>query len=81
MSFFREIFLSPLIVTDLLGKVDIIGHITDGPGGASVIPRIIRHGASLCIAALFPDHFDKLRLGTLSIALVSTSSSCKGLLL
>lgn len=50
-------------MTDLLGKLDIEGKITDGPGGASVIPRIIRHGASLCIAALFPEHFDKLRLG------------------
>ncbi|VBB32828.1 unnamed protein product [Acanthocheilonema viteae] len=61
----REIFLAPLIVTDLLGKLDITGKITDGPGGASVIPRIIRHGASLCIAALFPEHFDKLRLAGL----------------
>uniref|UniRef100_A0A0R3RFS7 Peptidylprolyl isomerase n=1 Tax=Elaeophora elaphi TaxID=1147741 RepID=A0A0R3RFS7_9BILA len=61
----REIFLAPLIVTDLLGKVDITGKITDGPGGASVIPRIIRHGASLCIVALFPEHFDKLRLAGL----------------
>ncbi|EFO21172.2 ribosomal protein S9 containing protein [Loa loa] len=61
----REIFLAPLIVTDLLGKLDIRGKITDGPGGASVIPRIIRHGASLCIAALFPEHFDKLRIAGL----------------
>ncbi|OZC09589.1 hypothetical protein X798_03282 [Onchocerca flexuosa] len=63
--FLSEIFLAPLIVTDLLGKLDITGKITDGPGGASVIPRIIRHGASLCIAALFPEHFDKLRLAGL----------------
>ncbi|MCP9259421.1 hypothetical protein DINM_002368 [Dirofilaria immitis] len=61
----REIFLAPLIVTDLLGKLDITSKITDGPGGASVIPRIIRHGASLCIAALFPEYFDKLRLAGL----------------
>ncbi|VDK71066.1 unnamed protein product [Litomosoides sigmodontis] len=61
----REIFLAPLIVTDLLGKLDITGKITDGPGGASVIPRIIRYGASLCIAALFPEHFEKLRLAGL----------------
>ncbi|VDO32829.1 unnamed protein product [Onchocerca flexuosa] len=65
LDVFREIFLAPLIVTDLLGKLDITGKITDGPGGASVIPRIIRHGASLCIAALFPEHFDKLRLAGL----------------
>lgn len=51
-------------MTDFLGKLDITGKITDGPGGASVIPRIIRHGASLCIAALFPEHFEKLHLGT-----------------
>lgn len=63
VSVFREIFLAPLIVTDLLGKLDITGKITDGPGGTSVIPRIIRYGTSLCIAALFPEHFDKLRLG------------------
>ncbi|VIO91496.1 Uncharacterized protein BM_BM7784 [Brugia malayi] len=61
----REIFLAPLIVTDLLGKLDITGKITDGPGGTSVIPRIIRYGTSLCIAALFPEHFDKLRLAGL----------------
>uniref|UniRef100_A0A1I8EGI0 Uncharacterized protein n=4 Tax=Wuchereria bancrofti TaxID=6293 RepID=A0A1I8EGI0_WUCBA len=61
----REIFLAPLIVTDLLGKLDITGKITDGPGGNSVIPRIIRYGTSLCIAALFPEHFDKLRLAGL----------------
>ncbi|VDN02707.1 unnamed protein product [Thelazia callipaeda] len=61
----REVFLAPLIVTNLLGKVDITGRITDGPGGSSVIPRIIRHGASLCIAALFPEHFEKLRLAGL----------------
>uniref|UniRef100_A0A2K6WIF7 Uncharacterized protein n=1 Tax=Onchocerca volvulus TaxID=6282 RepID=A0A2K6WIF7_ONCVO len=65
LDIFREIFLAPLIVTDLLGKLDITGKITDGRGGASVIPRIIRHGASLCIAALFPEHFDKLRLAGL----------------
>uniref|UniRef100_A0A183E324 PNPLA domain-containing protein n=1 Tax=Gongylonema pulchrum TaxID=637853 RepID=A0A183E324_9BILA len=73
----REIFMTPLIVTDLLGEVDIIGNITDGPGGASVIPRIIRQGASLCIAALFPEHFDKLRLAGLLTHDPRTRERCK----
>ncbi|MFH4979327.1 hypothetical protein AB6A40_006036 [Gnathostoma spinigerum] len=58
----REIFLSPMIITDLLGKVDVIARV-EGAGGPSVVPRVVRHGVALGIAALYPDHFEKLRLG------------------
>jgi len=61
----REILLSPLIVTDLFGKVDIHVTVDNGPGGESVIPRASRHAVSLCLAALFPDVSEKLRLAGL----------------
>ncbi|TKR64289.1 hypothetical protein L596_024851 [Steinernema carpocapsae] len=61
----REILISPLIVTDLFGKVDIRVTVDDGPGGLSVIPRVSRHAVSLCLAALYPDLFERLRLAGL----------------
>uniref|UniRef100_A0A0N5AFS9 30S ribosomal protein S9, chloroplastic n=1 Tax=Syphacia muris TaxID=451379 RepID=A0A0N5AFS9_9BILA len=60
----REIFYAPLIVTDLLGQMDIVAEI-EGPGGSTVIPRAVRHGVALCIAALYPKHQNKLRLAGL----------------
>lgn len=50
-------------MTDLLEKVDVAATITEGPGGSSVVPRVVRHGAALGIAALYPDYCEKLRLG------------------
>ena len=49
-------------MTDLLGKIDVVSEV-EGPGGKTVIPRVVRHGVALAIAALFPEHFEKLRLG------------------
>lgn len=60
----REILLAPLIIADLLGKVDIEAQV-EGPGGLSVIPRVVRHGAALGIAALYPEKANKLRLAGL----------------
>lgn len=61
-KFFREILLTPLLITDLLGKVDVSAELV-GKGGTSVIPRVVRHGLSLCLAALYPEFETKLRLG------------------
>ncbi|KHN74746.1 putative 40S ribosomal protein S9, mitochondrial [Toxocara canis] len=60
----REILLAPLLVADLLGLVDIAAEVK-GPGGLSVVPRVVRHGVALGIAALYPEHADKLRLAGL----------------
>lgn len=34
-----------------------------GFGGDSAVPRAVRHGVALCLAALRPDQADILRLG------------------
>jgi len=64
----REVLLSPLIITGLLGRVNIEAEIIEGPGGNTVIPRAIRHATSQCIAVLYPDTFEKLRLAGLLTA-------------
>jgi ribosomal protein S9 len=58
----REIILSPLIVTGLLGKVDIEAKVIFGVGGKSVTPRAIRTATGLALAALYPDLAERLRL-------------------
>uniref|UniRef100_A0A1I8BLI5 28S ribosomal protein S9, mitochondrial n=1 Tax=Meloidogyne hapla TaxID=6305 RepID=A0A1I8BLI5_MELHA len=58
----REILLSPLIVTGLLGKVDIEAKVIHGVGGKSVTPRAIRTATALALAALYPDLAERLRL-------------------
>uniref|UniRef100_F1L5E8 40S ribosomal protein S9 n=1 Tax=Ascaris suum TaxID=6253 RepID=F1L5E8_ASCSU len=60
----REILLAPLLVSDLLGLVDVDAEV-EGPGGLSVVPRVVRHGTALGIAALYPEHTEKLRLSGL----------------
>lgn len=63
----REILLCPMIVSHLLGRVDVVAK-TEGSGGTSAIPRAIRHGTALCIAALYPETTEKLRLAGLLTA-------------
>nr|CAD2183666.1 unnamed protein product [Meloidogyne enterolobii] len=58
----REILLSPLIVTGLLGKVDIEAKVINGAGGKSTTPRAIRTATALALAALYPDLAERLRL-------------------
>jgi ribosomal protein S9 len=64
-SHFREILLSPMIVTGLLGEVDVIAEKLEGPGGHSVIPRSVRHAAAIGLAVLFPNYAERLRLAGL----------------
>ena len=45
----------------MYGRVDIEAKVVEGPHGLSIIPRAVRHGASLGIAALFPETVEKLR--------------------
>lgn len=54
-----------MIITGLLGKVDIEAIFIDGNYGETIIPRAIRHGTSLSLAALYPEFREKLRLGKL----------------
>uniref|UniRef100_A0A915DY60 Mitochondrial ribosomal protein S9 n=1 Tax=Ditylenchus dipsaci TaxID=166011 RepID=A0A915DY60_9BILA len=62
----REILLCPLVVTDLLGKLDIECKTEEGvESGESVLPRAIRHGISLGIAALFRGKKEVLRVSGL----------------
>ncbi|KAI3422177.1 hypothetical protein GPALN_012710 [Globodera pallida] len=61
----RETLLAPLIVAGKLGQVDVEAQVLDGPGGFSVIPRVVRQGAALGLAALFPETMDKLRVAGL----------------
>ncbi|KAK0420879.1 hypothetical protein QR680_014942 [Steinernema hermaphroditum] len=61
----REILMSPLIITDLFGKVDIRVTVDSGSAGLSVLPRVARHAVSLCLASLYPDTYEKLRLSGL----------------
>lgn len=58
---FRENLVAPLIVTDMFGRIDIEAKVLEGPYGLSIVPRAVRHGASLGIAALFPETKTKLR--------------------
>uniref|UniRef100_A0A914HJH9 28S ribosomal protein S9, mitochondrial n=1 Tax=Globodera rostochiensis TaxID=31243 RepID=A0A914HJH9_GLORO len=61
----RETLLAPLIVAGKLGQVDVEAQVLDGPGGFSVIPRVVRQGAALGLAALFPETTEKLRVAGL----------------
>jgi len=62
----REVLLCPMIVTDLLGEIDIEGKTKEESStGEMVVPRAIRHGTALSIAALFPDKKEILRLSGL----------------
>ncbi|CAJ0574406.1 unnamed protein product, partial [Mesorhabditis spiculigera] len=60
----REILLCPLIVTNLIGQVDVVAT-SEGSGGETAVPRAVRHGVSLGLAALFPANEEKLRLAGL----------------
>ncbi|CAJ0942258.1 unnamed protein product, partial [Mesorhabditis belari] len=60
----REVLLCPLIVANLIGQVDVKAT-TVGAGGATAVPRAVRHGTALGLAALFPDVEEKLRLAGL----------------
>jgi small subunit ribosomal protein S9 len=57
----RENLIAPLIVTDMFGRVDIEAKVLNGQYGLSIVPRAVRHGASLGIAALFPETKEKLK--------------------
>uniref|UniRef100_A0A7E4W0J4 37S ribosomal protein S9, mitochondrial n=1 Tax=Panagrellus redivivus TaxID=6233 RepID=A0A7E4W0J4_PANRE len=57
----RENLASPLIATNMFGRVDIEAKVLEGPYGLSIVPRAVRHGVSLGIAALFPDAVEPLR--------------------
>ncbi|CAI5444640.1 unnamed protein product [Caenorhabditis angaria] len=76
----REILLAPFIVSSTLGRFDvnatsvsISAETPEAPnriqktsiGGQSSLPRAVRHGTSLCIAALNPECTEKLRLSGL----------------
>ncbi|GMS89334.1 hypothetical protein PENTCL1PPCAC_11509, partial [Pristionchus entomophagus] len=60
----RETLLCPLIVTDLLGSLSITAT-TTGEGGETAVPRAVRHGLSLSIAALYPEKKEALTLSGL----------------
>ncbi len=71
---FREVLLSPMLVTGMFGKVDVAAEVTRTLGGNikghgnrhhghMVVPRAVRTGAALGIAALYPEHKETLRLG------------------
>jgi small subunit ribosomal protein S9 len=57
----RENLIAPLIVTEMFGRVDIEAKVLNEQYGLSIVPRAVRHGVSLGIAALFPETKDKLR--------------------
>uniref|UniRef100_A0AC34FC05 Ribosomal protein S9 n=1 Tax=Panagrolaimus sp. ES5 TaxID=591445 RepID=A0AC34FC05_9BILA len=57
----RENLIAPLIVTEMFGRVDIEAKVLNDQYGLSIVPRAVRHGVSLGIAALFPDTKEKLR--------------------
>ncbi|GMT19240.1 hypothetical protein PFISCL1PPCAC_10537, partial [Pristionchus fissidentatus] len=60
----RETLLCPLIVSSLLGRLSITAT-TKGEGGESAVPRAVRHGVALSVAALFPDKKEVLTLSGL----------------
>lgn len=55
----------PLIIADVLGKVYIAGELERGVSSDSNVVRAMRHGSSLCIAALYPEKAEMLRLAGL----------------
>lgn len=60
--------LAPFIITDLLGKLDVSANVLENAvqnpiSGSIVRARSVRHGISLALAALFPEHRETLRLG------------------
>ncbi|KAK6010513.1 hypothetical protein OSTOST_24459, partial [Ostertagia ostertagi] len=57
----REILLAPMIVAGLLGRVDVKAT-AKGAGGITALPRAVRHGTALGIAALYPKAMEPLRL-------------------
>ncbi|CAI4229146.1 unnamed protein product [Auanema sp. JU1783] len=59
----REILLAPLIVSDLLDRVDVKANVEND--GITALPKAVRHGTSLCIAALYPESMEALRLAGL----------------
>lgn len=66
--FYREILMTPFIVTGLLGKLDVNANVLENPvqnpiSGHIVRARAVRHGVSLAIAGLYPEHRETLRLG------------------
>ncbi|PIO67538.1 hypothetical protein TELCIR_10704 [Teladorsagia circumcincta] len=56
-----EILLAPMIVAGLLGRVDVKAK-SSGSGGITALPRAVRHGTALGIAALYPEKMEPLRL-------------------
>ncbi|CAB3401415.1 unnamed protein product [Caenorhabditis bovis] len=76
----REILLAPFIVSSTLGRFDVEASsvcistlLPESPnrkplmrsGGQSSLPRAVRHGTSLCVAALLPEKTELLRLAGL----------------
>uniref|UniRef100_A0A914ZBF6 Uncharacterized protein n=1 Tax=Panagrolaimus superbus TaxID=310955 RepID=A0A914ZBF6_9BILA len=57
----RENLIAPLIVTEMFGRVDIEAKVLNEQYGLSIVPRAVRHGVSLGIAALYPETKEKLR--------------------
>ncbi|KAK5983577.1 RhoGAP and Ras-association domain containing protein [Trichostrongylus colubriformis] len=57
----REILLAPMLVAGLLGRVDVKAKAV-GSGGITALPRAVRHGTALGIAALYPEKMEPLRL-------------------
>lgn len=60
--------MTPFIVTGLLGKLDVDAVVLENPvqnplTGYIIRTRAVRHGVSLAIAALYPEHREILRLG------------------
>ncbi|VDO62621.1 unnamed protein product [Heligmosomoides polygyrus] len=53
-----------MLVAGLLGRVDVKATST-GSGGITALPRAVRHGAALGIAALYPKTVEPLRLAGL----------------
>ncbi|XGW15029.1 hypothetical protein V3C99_000924 [Haemonchus contortus] len=60
----REILLAPMIVAGMLGRVDVKAT-SKGSGGITALPRAVRHGTALGIAALYPKTMEPLRLAGL----------------
>uniref|UniRef100_A0A0K0DZ45 Ribosomal protein S9 n=1 Tax=Strongyloides stercoralis TaxID=6248 RepID=A0A0K0DZ45_STRER len=60
----RECLVAPLIVADVMGKIDIEAK-TTGEGGLSALPRSVRHAVALGIAALYPEKKEKLQISGL----------------
>ncbi|EGT53222.1 hypothetical protein CAEBREN_16751 [Caenorhabditis brenneri] len=76
----REILLAPMIISQTLGRFDVTATtecisntLPEAPnrepfkrsGGMSALPRAVRHGTALCVAALHPESIEPLRLSGL----------------